>query len=128
MLATVHSDHPAAANATQSLVTHGGSINRGAYDLAFAILTPEQQAVQGGLEVWRANLGTSFWRTLDVDTVTSEGSGLTAVVRLRTSQDAQDGPDGQSCSEWVLEYSMEWDGKIWRIANSDTPQGPPAPG
>jgi serine protease Do len=124
---TLNSDHPAAANATQSLVLHGESINRSAYELAFAILTPEQQAYQGGLELWRANLGTSFWLTLDVDTVTSQGSDLTAVVQLRTSQAAKDGPDGQTCSVWVIGYSMKWDGSIWRIADTTSPEGPPQP-
>src|SRR6478735_12625673 len=124
---TVNSDHPQAANITQSLVFHGQSINRGAYDLAFAILTPEMQDRMGGLETWREGLGSSFWRTLEVEDVSAAGPDLTASVRLRTVQDAQHGPDGQSCSEWKLDYLMTWDGSIWRIADSLSPQGPPVP-
>jgi len=124
---TVNSDHPQAANITQSLVFHGQSINRGAYDLAFAILTPEMQDRMGGLATWREGLGSSFWRMLEVDNVSVNGPDLTVSVRLRTVQDAQHGPDGQSCSEWNLDYLMRWDGSIWRIADSQAPHGPPAP-
>lgn len=124
---TVNSDHPQAANITQSLVFHGQSINRGAYDLAFAILTPEMQDRMGGLGTWREGLGSSFWRTLVVEDVAAAGPDLKASVRLRTVQDAQHGPGGQTCSEWDLDYLMTWDGSIWRIADSVTPQGPPAP-
>lgn len=123
---TVSSDHPEAVNIARSLVFHGQSINLGAYDLAFAILSPEMQERMGGLETWRSGLGSSFWRTLDIAEVKMSGTELLAVVRLRTVQDAEHGPAGQTCSDWALEYHMRWDGSIWRIADSYTPQGPPS--
>ncbi|MET4137237.1 S1C family serine protease [Pseudarthrobacter sp. PvP090] len=123
---TVSSDHPEAVNVARSLVFHGQSINLGAYDLAFAILSPEMQERMGGLETWRAGLASSFWRTLDIADVTTSGAEVIAAVRLRTVQDPADGPAGQACSDWALEYVMQWDGTIWRIADSYTPQGPPS--
>ena len=123
---TVSSDHPEAVNIAGSLVFHGQSINLGAYDLAFAILTPDMQERMGGLETWRSGLGTSFWRSLNIADVRTSGTDLAAFVRLRTIQAAKDGPEGQTCSDWALEYVMQWDGSIWRIADSTTPQGPPS--
>jgi serine protease Do len=124
---TVDSDHPQASDIAQSLVIHGQSINRGAYDVAFAILTPEMQAKMGGLEAWRSGLGSSFWQTLDVDEVAAAGAQLKALVRLRTVQDTQHGPEGQTCSDWSLQYLMNWDGSIWRIADSLAVDGQPKP-
>ncbi|MCB5292704.1 S1C family serine protease [Arthrobacter sp. SO3] len=123
---TVSSNHPEAVNIARSLVFHGQSINLGAYDLAFAILSPEMQQRMGGLETWRSGLGSSFWQNLDIADVKASGSELIASVRLRTVQDAEHGPAGQTCSDWALDYLMEWDGSIWRIADSSTPQGPPS--
>lgn len=122
---TVSSNHPEAVNIARSLVFHGQSINLGAYDLAFAILSPEMQQRMGGLETWRSGLGSSFWQSLDIADVKASGSELIASVRLRTVQDAEHGPAGQTCSDWALDYLMQWDGSIWRIADSSTPQGPP---
>ncbi|HSO92474.1 MAG TPA: trypsin-like peptidase domain-containing protein [Arthrobacter sp.] len=123
---TVSSDHPEAVNIAGSLLFHGRSINLGAYDLAFAILTPEMQERMGGLETWRSGLGSSFWRSLNVAAVRASGPDLIAAVRLRTVQDAEHGPAGQTCSDWALEYLMQWDGSIWLIADANTPQGPPS--
>lgn len=123
---TVSSNHPEAVNVARSLVFHGQSINLGAYDQAFAILSPEMQQRMGGLETWRSGLGSSFWRSLDIAGVKASGPALIASVRLRTVQDAGHGPAGQTCSDWDLDYVMQWDGTIWRIADSSTPLGPPA--
>lgn len=123
---TVSSNHPEAVNIARSLVFHGQSINIGAYDLAFAVLTPEMQDRMGGLETWRSGLGSSFWRSLDIADVRASGPDLIATVRLRTVQDPQHGPAGQTCSDWNLEYVMQWDEPIWLIADSQSPQGPPS--
>ena len=124
---TVGSGHPQAATIAQSLVIHGESINRAAYDWAFTMFTPEMQARMGGVETWQSGLASTFWRTLDLVDVTGAGSRYAADVRLRTDQAAEKGPDGQSCSKWTLRYLMEWDGSIWRIAGASTPFGPPTP-
>ena len=123
---TVSSDHPEAVNIARSLVFHGQSINVGAYDLAFAVLTPEMQDRMGGLETWRSGLGSSFWRSLEITDVRASGPDLIAAVRLRTAQDAQHGPAGQTCSDWNLEYTMQWADPVWLIADSQTPQGAPS--
>ena len=109
---TVSSDHPEAVNVARSLVFHGQAINVGVlYDQAFAVMTPEMQDRMGGLETWRSGLGSSFWRSLDIADVRASGPDLIAAVRLRTVQDAQHGPAGQTCSDWKL-WSTSCSGMI----------------
>jgi S1-C subfamily serine protease len=125
IITTDHSDHAQARRVIQSLLTHGQAINRAAYDTAFAILTPELQAKEGGLSKWSSGLGTSFWRALTVNSISGSASELAVDTVLRTEQAAADGPDGQTCSDWGIRYRMTWDGNIWRIAEATTPGGPP---
>ncbi|WP_026547212.1 hypothetical protein [Paenarthrobacter nicotinovorans] len=63
------------------------------------------------------------WRALTINAVTGSGDELTVDVVLRTEQDAADGRDGQTCSDWTIAYTMSWDGTIWRIAGADDPDG-----
>ncbi|MET1087793.1 MAG: S1C family serine protease [Arthrobacter sp.] len=121
----VSSSHDQANNLGQSLLLHGQGINRGAYSAAFKQFTPALQATFDGVEGWSAELGTSFWRSLEVVNVGGSGDSLSAEVKLRTMQSADFGPQGQTCSDWRIRYSMEWDGSAWRIAGSTLPYGPP---
>lgn len=58
--------------------------------------------------------------------VPAAGSGdeLTVDAVLPTEQASADGQDGQTCSDWTLQYRMSWDGAIC-IAGADDPSGPP---
>jgi S1-C subfamily serine protease len=122
---TVASNHDQANNIGQSLLLHGQGINQGAYRAAFKQFTPEMQAGFGSSDVWSAELGSSYWRAIEVVDVTGTGDALSADVNLRTIQDPEHGRQGQSCSDWRLRYSMEWDGSAWRIAGSSLPSGDP---
>lgn len=126
IITTNRSNHPQASGVIQSLLRHGQGINRAAYEAAFAVLTPEMQSQMQGLATWKAGLKTSFWRALTINAVTGSGDELTVAAVLRTEQDAEDGRDGQTCSDWTIKYSMSWDGAIWRIAGADDPAGPRA--
>ena len=125
IITTNNSDHEEASGVIQSLLRHGQGINRAAYEAAFAVLTPELQAEVQGFETWKAGLKTSFWRALTVNAVTGSGEQLTVDAVLRTEQASEDGRDGQTCSDWTIQYRMSWDGTIWRIAGADDPSGPP---
>ncbi|MET3721868.1 S1-C subfamily serine protease [Arthrobacter sp. UYEF21] len=125
IITTNNSDHEQATKVIQSLLTHGQAINRAAYDTAFAVLTPELQASEGGFAKWSSGLGTSFWRALTVNSIRGSGTELTVDTVLRTEQSAAHGPGGQTCSDWGLRYRMKWDGTIWRVAEATTPGGPP---
>lgn len=124
---TVSANHDQARNIGQSLILHGQAINQGAYATAFKLFTPELQATFGGATKWSARLGSSYWTKADVYNVTGTLSpdDLDADVRLQTVQEARDGRNGQTCSNWTIRYSMHWNGSIWLIAASSLPFGEP---
>lgn len=127
IITTNNSDHVHASGVIQSLLRHGQAINRGAYEAAFAVMTPELQEQVEGFDTWKAGLRTSFWRALTINAVTGSGDDLTVNAVLRTEQAPADGRDGQTCSDWSIEYKMSFDGTIWRMAAADDPNGPPKP-
>lgn len=127
IITTNNADHEHASGAIQSLLRHGQAINRAAYESAFAVFTPDMQANMKGLSVWSSGLSTSFWRALTINSISGTDAELTVEAILRTEQAAQDGQDGQTCSDWSLRYTMTWDGDIWRIAAAESPTGPPKP-
>lgn len=123
----VSSSHDQANNIGQALLLHGQGINRGAYAAAFKQFTPELGASFGGEGKWSEGLGSSYWTKVDVVNVTGTGDTLVANVLLQTRQDARHGVAGQTCSDWRIAYTMEWDGTAWRIAGTALPQGDPQP-
>ncbi|WP_284974834.1 S1C family serine protease [Arthrobacter sp. efr-133-TYG-104] len=122
---TVSASHEQARSIGQSLLLEGQAINRGAYAAAFKQLTPELQATFGGVNAWSAGLGSSYWRKADVVNVTGSGDKLSADVDLQTVQDAADGRNGQTCSNWRIRYVMQWNGIAWLIAGTSLPFGDP---
>lgn len=122
---TVKASHDQARNIGQSLLLHGQGINQGAYAAAFKQLTPELQATFGDSTTWSADLGSSYWKQVEVVNVTGSGDTLSADVNLQTSQDAVHGRNGQTCSNWKLRYAMHWDGSAWLIAGTSLPFGEP---
>jgi hypothetical protein len=122
---TVTSSHDQAHNIGQSLLLHGQGINQGAYSAAYKQFTPELQASFGGVDAWSAGLGSSYWRNVEVVSVDGTGNTLSADVNLQTVQDSEHGRLNQTCSNWRIRYSMEWDGITWRIAGTSLPYGEP---
>ncbi|WIG17449.1 S1C family serine protease [Kocuria rosea] len=125
---TVTTDHESAAMLAQSLAVHGQAINTGQYDVAFDLFTPSLQEQMEGLETWRQGLISTFWRELQVADVTGAGDTLTARTWVRTEQSATDGPDGQTCSWWALDYTMVPDEErgIWLIDEVSSREDPSA--
>ncbi len=68
------------------------------------------------MDDWASGLSTTYWLVVEVREV-SELTDERAVVRtfVRTEQDAADGPDGQTCSIWPLNYTLVWNGDEWLI-------------
>ncbi|MBG6181658.1 S1C family serine protease [Arthrobacter sp. CAN_A1] len=127
IIIAVDSSHDQATNVAQSLLIHGQGINRAAYDTAYAVFTEQMQTAMSSVEEWSSELGTSYWRELNVFDVSGEGDTLTASVLLRTEQAAIHGTDGQTCSVWNLQYSLLWDGAAWRIDSVTQPDGSAVP-
>ncbi|MCD1144304.1 serine protease [Kocuria sp. LUK] len=114
---TVASGHPYAPEVAQSLAAHGYAINTSQYDAAFSLFTPRMQEEMEGVEVWRQGLLTTYWRELTVLDLTGGGGTLEAQTLVRTEQSEADGPEGQTCSVWALDYTMVRDEQrgIWLI-------------
>jgi serine protease Do len=107
-------------------VLHGTAINQGQYAVAFGLFSPEMQRRMGGVGTWSRGLGSSFWRGIDIRGISKSGSGrLVAAVRLITEQAAEDGPSGQTCSIWRLDYSMVLTAGVWHISKAKLPSGRP---
>lgn len=124
----VQSDDPSADDVAQVLFSHGQAINRGAYAAAFDNFFSSTQSELGGLEVWSQGLKTSYWTQLTIQDVNGfdNAYGVTAV--LQTQQAAMDGPEGQTCSNWSMQYELiPRDGKFYITeAKSLDPGGVPA--
>lgn len=121
----VLSDHPWAPDIAQSLLVHGQAINNGTYGIAFDLFTERMQEEMGGLERWSRGLETSYWLALDVLAVHEEAGAVSADVAVRTEQDPADGPNGQSCSDWTIRYSLVRSEALWFIDDASLPLGPP---
>ncbi len=124
---TVSANHDQARSVGQSLILHGQGINQGAYAAAFKILTPELQTTFGDSVKWSEGLGSSYWTKAELYNVTNTQSpdDLNANVVLQTIQDPAHGRNGQTCSNWRIQYAMHWDGSLWRIAGTSLPFGEP---
>lgn len=100
------SDSPIAPDLARSLTLHGQGINLGQYEVAWSVFTPGMQAAMGDFDSWQQDLVTSYWDALTVLEVSGDEMRAQVKVVLRTTQDAAYGPDGQTCSDWPLTYTM----------------------
>ena len=122
---TVSSTHPEAPSLAQTFKLYADAINTGDYDLAFDLLTPSVREDVGSVENLADELASSFWISIDVSDVTVEDPVTDQVeVYFRTVQDAEFGPQGQTCSDWHVDYRMVLDSGFWQIdraSNIDPP-------
>lgn len=111
---TVSSSHPDASDVAQALFLHGESINTGDYEAAWSVFSPTFQQ-NHPLKSWAPGHDTSYWETLEIQGVTGTDGRLTVNVRFRTTQDAENGYDWQTCSDWDRSYVMVLVDGVWRI-------------
>jgi S1-C subfamily serine protease len=115
----VDTDDPLSADMAQTLATFASSINTGRYDAAWAMYSPNlKRALGGRVAPWAAGLTSSYWTTIDVERAASHGDRATTDVRFTTLQAPADGPDHQSCSDWLVRYTMVRSGSAWLIDSS----------
>lgn len=123
----VLTEHPDVDAVAQSLRLHGQSINDGNYSQAFDVFTERMQSKVGGLDRWSEGVSTSTWTELTVESIEDVDGGLSAVVALRTAQDPTYGREGQVCSDWLMRYSLVWDGGFLRIDRAEALTDNPLP-
>ena len=97
---------PAVLSAIHSVAQHGSAINFGLFDSAFELFSQEMQEAMGSQEEWAAGIARSQWVSLDLRDHEVTDDGVTLHMSLRTSQPAEFGRDGQTCSDWDLTYSL----------------------
>ncbi len=123
-----NSDAPEANDVAQMLYAHGQAINRRAYEAAFADFTAETKGQFGGADAWSEGMKSSYWSQLTLQEINSGAGVVTASIVQQTSQSAEHGVNGQTCSDWSMVYDVIFsDGKwlISRVVSTD-PGGVPA--
>jgi S1-C subfamily serine protease len=122
----ITSVHSQAAIAAQSLALHGTAINLGEYGVAYDLFTPAMQGRMGGVVKWSSILTTSYWRRLDVlEVSTVTRTRLQVSTILQTEQAASEGPGGQTCSRWPLDYAMVLQAGVWHIDKAQLHEAEP---
>lgn len=111
----INTDHPMAAEFAQKLYTFGLSINSGSYESAFHLYDEDLQARVGGLAGWSTGMTSSYWLRLTILDVVQDGDSYQVDIALRTNQAADRGPDGQTCSDWTLEYTFVPSARGWLV-------------
>lgn len=113
---TVDTPDERAIQVAQSLLIYAQAINGASYDLAYSVFTAQAQQDQGGRQTWSKDMGSSNWHSISIANITnSSNSNITADVSFQTTQDAKNGPSGQTCSVWHMNYTMVWSAVLWQI-------------
>ena len=110
------SDHPDASAIAQTMQLYAESVNGGYMSTVWNLLTPRMQERAGSMQHYAAALSTSAWHRLDVEQVEAvDDTTDTAVVSFRTTQDPEHGPDGATCTDWRVTYTLAIDAGAWEI-------------
>ena len=94
---------------------HGEAINQSIYDAAWELFTPAMKRRMGGLTQWSSKLETTLWLVLEIRAVAREGDRAVVTTFVRTTQSADRGTDGMTCTIWPLTYHLSQVGEDWLI-------------
>jgi serine protease Do len=101
---------------TDTFNTYFSAIDSGDYQTAWDLMTPDQQATNGSLYEWGQGLSTVTDSNVDVLDVFANASGQDfADVGFQSTQSGYQGPDGDTCDNWTLEYAMSYQAGTWLI-------------
>lgn len=112
---TVDDPSVLAAQIGETFRVYATAINTGDYLTAYAMLGPRARAATS-YETFARGLQTSYLFDIHVrETLLDVAGTATAQVGFTSVQDAAYGHDGQTCSAWVLTYTLTYDGGQWLI-------------
>jgi hypothetical protein len=98
-----------------TLTTYFDAIDTGDYATAYAQLAPDEQATITEAQ-FAANDATSYDYNIDLGAATATSTGGELVdVSFTSLQAAAEGPNGDQCDNWTLEYTMVNSGGSWLI-------------
>ncbi|WP_380165140.1 S1C family serine protease [Jannaschia sp. R86511] len=125
---SISSTSPEAPSIAQTMQLYAQGINDRYHDQTWNLLTAAMRERIGSYDAYAEGLLSSSWLTIDVvevqavDEVSSE-----AVVAFRTTQDAEFGRDGATCSDWLVRYTFALDEGFWQIDGAALEDGPQRP-
>lgn len=127
VLSAVSSDHPDAPSIAQTIQLYAESVNTGSIGTVWTLLTPRMQERVGSIEEYAEGLSSSAWHSFDVEQVeVVDRTTDTAVVSFRTTQAAEHGPGGATCTDWRVTYTLALDAGFWQIDAAELTDGLPA--
>ena len=108
-----------------ALSTYFGSINSGQYQAAYAVLSPAEQATVSEAQ-FAANDSTTKDQGMTIVGAGPANSGSQQVTIVFTSnQAANEGPNGNTCDHWDIDYNMVLSGGSWLINSTSSPSSSP---
>jgi hypothetical protein len=106
-----------------SLTTYFNAINSADYATAYAQLGPQEKATQSESQ-FAANMATTQDGSINIGTVTPTSNGNYLVdVSFTSRQSANNGPNGDVCDNWTLQYTMVNSAGTWLINASNAQNG-----
>jgi S1-C subfamily serine protease len=110
---------PLVQEITAALTTYFNAINNGDYASAYAQLSPAEQATTSESK-FASDLSTTYDFNVNVGAISavSPGTGLVDVTFTSLQSPAQ-GPNGDTCDNWTLQYTMVQFNGSWLIQSAN---------
>ena len=119
--------HPATSDVARVLDAYVTGINERRYSDAFALLSPDNPTAKRGVQAWIDAESSTRIRDARLRSVSDGPTGsVNAEMTFTSTQSAELGPNGQTCTLWDLVYTMVGPGPDWRIRLADTRSDPVA--
>lgn len=115
-------DHPDRDAVVARLDGYFQALNDRDYQAAFDAFSPDSAVVDNGLPAFRTGNSTTEvarQRILGIEDL--DPGGLLVTVTYRSTQDAEYGVDGQTCTNWRLAYELTGPQLLIRRARAVTP-------
>jgi hypothetical protein len=112
-----------AAGITSTLTAYFDAINSGDYATAYAQLDTHAQS-QTSVQTFAANDSTSYDFNFNLVSIATQSPGVdVAALDFTSVQDAAKGPNGDTCDNWTLNYTMVDTGGTWLIDSATGQNG-----
>ena len=102
-------------------------INERRYSDSFALLSPDNPTAKKGVQAWIDAESSTQIRDARLRSVSDGPTGsVNAEMTFTSTQSAELGPNGQTCTQWDLVYTMVGPGPDWRIRLASSRSDPVA--
>lgn len=125
-LITIKSVHPDAPALAETFYAFVQGINESQYEESWAMMTGRRRGAYGTFEDFSEEQSTTEITDFVLEKASRrDETSDSADVRFTSTQDPAYGPDGQSCSQWHLRYTMRMDSGNWLIDGAKNLGGSP---